>query len=42
MLPRPRTVDVFDSPEFMRLRRQVHQAIREESLKALTVAAEPA
>jgi ABC-type nitrate/sulfonate/bicarbonate transport system ATPase subunit len=35
-LPRPRTVEVFDSPEFLRLRREVHRAVREESLRALT------
>jgi len=34
-LPRPRTVDVLDSEEFLHLRREVHQAIREESLKVL-------
>jgi ABC-type nitrate/sulfonate/bicarbonate transport system ATPase subunit len=34
-LPRPRTVDVLDSTEFLRLRRDVHQSIREESLKVL-------
>ncbi|MDR7402011.1 MAG: ABC transporter ATP-binding protein [Armatimonadota bacterium] len=37
-LPRPRTVEVFDSPAFLRLRREVHQAVREESLKALAAA----
>lgn len=39
-LPRPRTVDVLDSVEFARLRREVHQSIREESLKVLA-ATEP-
>lgn len=34
-LPRPRTVQVVDSEEFLRLRREVHQSIREESLKVL-------
>ncbi len=34
-LPRPRTVEVFDSEEFLHLRREVHQSIREESLKVL-------
>ncbi len=34
-LPRPRTVEVFDSEEFIRLRREVYQSIREESLKVL-------
>ncbi len=34
-LPRPRTVGVLDSEEFLHLRREVHQSIREESLKVL-------
>ncbi len=34
-LPRPRTVEVLDSDAFLHLRREVHQSIREESLKAL-------
>jgi len=34
-LPRPRTVGVLDSEEFLRLRREVQQSIREESLKVL-------
>lgn len=34
-LPRPRTVEVLDSEEFLRFRREVHQSIREESLKVL-------
>ena len=34
-LPRPRTVAVLDSDGFIRLRREVHQSIREESLKVL-------
>ncbi len=42
VLPRPRTVEVVDLPEFLRLRREVHQAIREESLKALAASAESA
>lgn len=32
-LPRPRTVAVLDSEGFIRLRREVHQSIREETLK---------
>ncbi len=32
-IPRPRTVDVLDAEAFIHLRRQVHQLIREESLK---------
>jgi len=39
-LPRPRTVDVLDSEEFLHLRREVHQSIREESLKVLAVKGE--
>ena len=34
-LPRPRTVAVLDSDGFIRLRREVYQSIREESLKVL-------
>jgi ABC-type nitrate/sulfonate/bicarbonate transport system ATPase subunit len=34
-LPRPRTVDVLDSESFIRLRRQIHLLIREESPKVL-------
>jgi len=34
-LPRPRTVEVVDSEAFIRLRRYIHQSIREESLKVL-------
>ncbi len=34
-LPRPRTVAVLDSEGFIRLRREVYQSIREESLKVL-------
>ncbi|MGH9897151.1 MAG: ABC transporter ATP-binding protein, partial [bacterium] len=34
-LPRPRTVEVVDSENFIRLRRYIHQSIREESLKVL-------
>src|SRR3989449_4762150 len=34
-LPRPRTVGVLDSEEFLRFRREVQQSIREESLKVL-------
>lgn len=34
-LPRPRTVEVLDSEAFLRFRREVHQSIREESLKVL-------
>jgi ABC-type nitrate/sulfonate/bicarbonate transport system ATPase subunit len=30
-LPRPRTLDVVDAPEFIRLRQRVYQSIREES-----------
>src|SRR5436309_164605 len=37
---RPRTVDVLDSEEFLHLRREVHQSIREESLKVLAVKGE--
>ena len=39
-LPRPRTVDVLDSEEFLHLRREVHQSIREESLKVLALKGE--
>ena len=39
-LPRPRTVEVFDSEEFLHLRREVHQSIREESLKVLAASEE--
>jgi len=35
-LPRPRTVGVLDSEEFLHFRREVHQSIREESLKVLS------
>src|SRR2546428_568864 len=35
-LPRPRTVEVLDSEEFLRFRREVQQSIREESLKVLS------
>jgi len=41
-LPRPRTVGVLDSEEFLRLRREVHQSIREESLKVLAATQEGA
>jgi len=34
-LPRPRTVAVLDSDGFIRLRREIYQSIREESLKVL-------
>jgi len=34
-IPRPRTVEILDSDTFIRLRRQVHHVIREESLKVL-------
>jgi len=34
-LPRPRTVEVLDAEEFIRIRRDVYRSIREESLKAL-------
>jgi ABC-type nitrate/sulfonate/bicarbonate transport system ATPase subunit len=34
-LPRPRTVAVLDSEGFIRLRREIYQSIREESLKVL-------
>jgi ABC-type nitrate/sulfonate/bicarbonate transport system ATPase subunit len=34
-IPRPRTVAVFDSDGFIRLRREIYQSIREESLKVL-------
>jgi ABC-type nitrate/sulfonate/bicarbonate transport system ATPase subunit len=34
-LPRPRTVAVLDAEGFIRLRREVYQSIREESLKVL-------
>jgi len=34
-LPRPRRVEVLDSEEFIRLRREVYESIREESLKVL-------
>ncbi|HEX4841239.1 MAG TPA: ABC transporter ATP-binding protein, partial [bacterium] len=34
-LLRPRTVAVLDSEGFIRLRREVYQSIREESLKVL-------
>jgi NitT/TauT family transport system ATP-binding protein len=34
-LPRPRTLEVVDSEAFIRLRRYIHQSIREESLKVL-------
>ncbi len=34
-LPRPRSVDLLDTEEFIRLRRQVHHLIREESIKAV-------
>ncbi len=39
-LTRPRTVEVFDSEEFIRLRREVYQSIREESLKVLAATEE--
>ena len=35
-LPRPRTVGVLDSEEFLGFRREVQQSIREESLKVLS------
>ncbi len=41
-LPRPRTVGVLDSEDFLRLRREVHQSIREESLKVLAATEEGA
>jgi NitT/TauT family transport system ATP-binding protein len=34
-IPRPRTVAVLDSDGFIRLRREIYQSIREESLKVL-------
>ncbi|HLQ63498.1 MAG TPA: ABC transporter ATP-binding protein [bacterium] len=34
-IPRPRTVAVLDSEGFIRLRREIYQSIREESLKVL-------
>lgn len=37
-LPRPRTVAALDSEGFIRLRREVYQSIREESLKVLATA----
>jgi len=33
-LPRPRSFDIADDEDFLRLRRQCHEQIREESLKA--------
>src|SRR3989442_83973 len=36
-LPRPRTVAVLDSDGFIRLRREIYQSIREESLKVLAM-----
>jgi ABC-type nitrate/sulfonate/bicarbonate transport system ATPase subunit len=36
-LPRPRTVAVLDSEGFIRLRREIYQSIREESLKVLAM-----
>jgi ABC-type nitrate/sulfonate/bicarbonate transport system ATPase subunit len=36
-LPRPRTVAVLDSEGFIRLRREIYQSIREESLKVLVM-----
>ncbi len=36
-LPRPRTVAVLDSDGFIRLRREIYQSIREESLKVLVM-----
>lgn len=34
-LPRPRLPEMADSPEFLRLRQELHALIREESLKAM-------
>lgn len=34
-LPRPRVPEMMDSPEFLRLRHELHALIREESLKAM-------
>src|SRR5437667_11762469 len=36
-LPRPRTVDVLDSEEFLHLRREVHQALRAQTQTRLGV-----
>jgi ABC-type nitrate/sulfonate/bicarbonate transport system ATPase subunit len=36
-IPRPRTVAVLDSEGFIRLRREIYQSIREESLKVLVM-----
>jgi len=36
-IPRPRTVAVLDSDGFIRLRREIYQSIREESLKVLVM-----
>ncbi len=35
-LPRPRSAEVVDTPAFIRLRRRIHQAIREEALRSLS------